>query len=106
MDEEKILFCSNSALGKYVLILNFEITRIFLTIDQINDWIHFFNYLGVNFAEFVRHRENPTCFEMVGPPDWLNLWKIENQTHGYVDPVLLAVVEVFGDDTNLERKKK
>jgi hypothetical protein len=55
----------------------------------------------VNFAEFVRHRENPTCFEMVGPPDCKNLLQIENQTHGYVDPVLLAVVEVFGDDTNL-----
>ena len=63
-------------------------------------------YLGVNFAGFVMHWENPTCFEMVGPPDWLNLLQIENQTHGYVDPVLLAVVEVFGDDTNLERKTK
>ena len=59
----------------------------------------------MNFAEFVRHRENPTCFEMVGPPDWLNLWQIENQTHGYVDLVLLAVVGVFGDDTNLKKEK-
>ena len=61
----------------------------------------------MNFAGFVMHWENPTCqFEMVGPPDWLNLWQIENQTHGYVDLALLAVVEVFADDTNLERKKK
>ena len=60
----------------------------------------------MNFAEFVRHRENPTCFEMVGPPDWLNLWKIENQTHGYVDPVLLVAVGGFGDDTNLKKNSQ
>ena len=59
----------------------------------------------MNFAEFVRHRENLTCFEMVGPPDWLNLWQIENQTHGYVDLALLAAVGVFGDDTNLKKEK-
>ena len=60
----------------------------------------------MNFAGFVRHWENPTCqFETVGPPDWLNLWQIENQTHGYVDLALLAAVGVFGDDTNLKKEK-
>ena len=59
----------------------------------------------MNFAGFVMHWENPTCYEMVGPPDCLNLWQIENQTHGYVDLALLAAVGVFGDDTNLEKNQ-
>ena len=37
----------------------------------------------------------------MGPPDWLNLLQIENQTHDYVDLVSLVAVVTFDDYTNL-----